>query len=126
MDSMVSTALIIEREIENARRIRDAGTGGKRKESQTSSHLGKKSKVSSSRGFQEQGRGYQGQGQTRTPSQSELITCYHCNQPGHMRRDCPQRQGSHGNGTPQSQSSVGYSQMQYVPSHPDAGQRNQY
>ena len=52
MDSMVSTALIIEREIENARSIRDAGTGGKRKESQTSSHSGKKPKVSNSRGFQ--------------------------------------------------------------------------
>ena len=89
MDSMVNTALIIEREIENAWSIRDAGTGGKRKESQTSSRSGKKPKASSSRGFQGQGRGYQGQGHTRTPSQSELITCYHCNQPRHMRRDCP-------------------------------------
>ena len=33
MDSMVSTALLIEREMENARSIRDAGTGGKRRES---------------------------------------------------------------------------------------------
>ena len=33
MDSMVSTALIIKREIEDARSIRDAGAGGKRKES---------------------------------------------------------------------------------------------
>ena len=48
MDSMVSTTLIIEREIENARSIRDAGTGGKRKESQTSSRSGKKPKASSS------------------------------------------------------------------------------
>ena len=47
MDSMVSTALIIEREIENARSIRDAGTGGKRKEIQTSSRSGKKPKASS-------------------------------------------------------------------------------
>ena len=124
MDSMVSTALIIEQEIENARSIRDAGTGGKRKESQTSSHSRKKPKASSSRGFQGQGRGYHGQGQTRTPSQSELITCYHCNQPGHMRRDCPQRQGSQGHGTPQSQSSVGHAQIQYVPFHPGVGQRN--
>ena len=42
MDSMVITAMAIEREIEDARSIRDAGTGGKRKESQTSSHLEKK------------------------------------------------------------------------------------
>ena len=51
MDSMVSIALIIEREIENARSIRDAGTGGKRKERQTYSRSGKKPKGSSSRGF---------------------------------------------------------------------------
>ena len=37
MDSMVTTAMAIEREIEDARSIRDAGTGAKRKESQTSS-----------------------------------------------------------------------------------------
>ena len=52
MDSMVSKTLIIKGEIENARSIRDAGTGGKRKESQTSSRSGKKPKASSSRGFQ--------------------------------------------------------------------------
>ena len=48
MDSMVSTALIIEREIENVRSIRDVGTGSKRKESQSSSSSGKKPKASSS------------------------------------------------------------------------------
>ena len=37
MDSMVSTTLIIKREIENARSIRDVGADGKRKESQSSS-----------------------------------------------------------------------------------------
>ena len=42
MDSMVSTALIIEREIENAQSIQDAGAGGKRKEDQPSSSLGKR------------------------------------------------------------------------------------
>ena len=60
MDSMVSTALLIEREIENARSIRDAGTAGKRRESQSSSRSGKKPRASSSRGFQS--RGHQGQG----------------------------------------------------------------
>ena len=52
MDSMVSTTLIIEREIENTRSIRDAGTGSKTKESQSSSSSGKKPNASSSRGFQ--------------------------------------------------------------------------
>ena len=60
MDSMVTAAMAIEREIEDARSIRDAGTGGKRKESQTSFSLGKKQKASSSQEFQGQGRGYQG------------------------------------------------------------------
>ena len=68
MDSMVSTSLIIEREIANARSIRDAGVGGKRKESKSSSSSGKKPKTSSSRGFQS--RGHQGQGQARVPSQA--------------------------------------------------------
>ena len=67
MDSMVSTALIIEREIENARSVRDAGASYKRKESQSSSSSGKKSKASSSRGFQS--RGHRGQGQSRVLSQ---------------------------------------------------------
>ena len=80
---MVTTTVTIEREVE------DASTGGKRKESQTSSRSGKKPRDSSSRGFQGQGRGYQGQVQTRTPSQSKPITCYHCHQPGHVRQDFP-------------------------------------
>ena len=86
MDSMVTTTMAIEREIEDARSIRDADTSGKRKESQASFSSGKKPKASSSRGFQGQARGYQGQGQTRTSSQSEPITCYHCHQPGHEAR----------------------------------------
>ena len=91
MDSMVTTAISIEREIEDAWSIPDAGTGGKRKESQTSSSLGNKPRASNSQGFQGQGYGYQGQGQTMTPNQSKPITCYNCHQPGHVRRDCPQR-----------------------------------
>ena len=42
MDSMVKTALTIEREIEDARSTRDAGVSSKRKESQSSSSSGKK------------------------------------------------------------------------------------
>ena len=48
MDSMVGTALTIEREIEDARSTRDAGVSSKRKESQSSSSLGKKQRASSS------------------------------------------------------------------------------
>ena len=60
MDSMVGTALTIEREIEDARSTRDAGVSSKRKESQSSSSSGKKQRASSSRGFQ--GHGHPGQG----------------------------------------------------------------
>ena len=42
MESMVGTALTIEREIEDAQSIRAAGTSGKRKEDQSSSSLGKR------------------------------------------------------------------------------------
>ena len=51
IDSMVGTALTIEREIEDARSTRDADVGSKRKESQFSSSSGKKPKASSSREF---------------------------------------------------------------------------
>ena len=51
MDSMVGTALIIEREIEDARSTRDAGASSKRKESQSSSSSGKRQRASSSQGF---------------------------------------------------------------------------
>ena len=51
MDSMVGTAMTIEREIEDARSTRDAGVSSKRKESQSSSSLGKKPRASSSCGF---------------------------------------------------------------------------
>ena len=63
MDSMVGTALTIEREIENFRRTRDASVNVKRKESQSSSSSGKKPRASSSRGFQS--HDHLGQGQIR-------------------------------------------------------------
>ena len=58
MDSMVRTTMAIEREIEDARRIRDLGASGKRKEDQPSSSSGKKQKTSIPRGFQGRGRDY--------------------------------------------------------------------
>ena len=42
MDSMVGTALAIEREMEDAQGIRDASAGGKRKKDQPSSSLEKR------------------------------------------------------------------------------------
>ena len=46
MNSMVGTALTIEREIEDARSIQATGTSGKRKEDQPSSSLGKRQRTS--------------------------------------------------------------------------------
>ena len=52
MDSMVGTALTIEREIKDARSTRDAGVGSKR-EDQPSSSSGKKQKTFASHEFQD-------------------------------------------------------------------------
>ena len=53
MDSMVSTALIIERQVDDAHSIRDMGASDKKRGSQdSSSSLGKKQSTSVPRGFQ--------------------------------------------------------------------------
>ena len=111
IDSMVGTALTIERDMEDARNTRDARVSGKRKDSQSSSSSGKRQRASSSRGSQSHGHPGQGQmrvtshaGQMRVSSHAGQMVCFHCQQPGHMRRDCPRRQGSQGFGTSQSQS----------------------
>ena len=75
MDSMVGTALTIEREIEDARSTRDASVNTKMKENQSSSSLGKKQRTSSSRGFQ--GRGHPGQRHIRVADQAGQMVCYH-------------------------------------------------
>ena len=63
MDYMVRTTTTIEREIEDARSIRDVGASAKRKKNQpSSSSSGKKQRTFASREFQRQGRSYQGQG----------------------------------------------------------------
>ena len=43
-----------------------------------------------------------------------------------MRRDCPQRQGSQGFGTAQSQLAIGQERAQFIPPHPSTGQKNQF
>ena len=58
MDSMVSTTLIIEREVDDTRSIRDAGASDKKRGSQASSlGSGKKQRTSIQRGFQGRGHG---------------------------------------------------------------------
>ena len=123
MDSMVGIALTIEREIEDAQSTRDASVSSKRKDSQSSSSSGKRQRASSLRGFQS--RGHPGQGQMRVASQAGQMVCYHCQQPRHIRRDCPQRQGSQGFGTAQSQSVAGQERIQYVPPQHGTGPRGQ-
>ena len=77
MDSMVGTALTIEREMKDARNTRDASVSGKRKDIQSSSSSGKRQRASSSRGSQSHDHLGQGQmrvsgqaGQTRVASQA--------------------------------------------------------
>ena len=88
MDSMVGTALTIEREIEDARSTRDVSVGSKR-EDQPSSSSGKRQKTSASHEFQDQGQDW-------ASSQAGQAICYFCRRPGHMRIDCPRRERSHG------------------------------
>ena len=41
------------------------------------------------------GRGRPQDLQAESSGQAKQMTCYHCRQLGHMRRDCPRRQRSH-------------------------------
>ena len=104
MELMVKTAMAIEREVGDARSIWDVSVKDKRNEIQpSSSSSGMKQRTSTPHGFQGQDRGYQGQGQGqsfhdgrhfRATNQLGQRTCFHCHHLGHMRWDCPQRQGS--------------------------------
>ena len=105
VDSRVKMTMTIEGEVDVMRNIQDMGAGTKRNGDQPSSSLGKKHKAFSSQGFQSPD--YPGQGRARVARWAGQMLCFHCQQPGHMRRDYPQRQGSRGLGTVQSQSVEG-------------------
>ena len=85
VDSRVRTTMTTEGEVDVMRGIQDMGAGTKRKGDQPSSSSGKKQKASGSQGFQSPG--YPSQGRVKVSSQDGQIVCYHCQQPGHMRRD---------------------------------------
>ena len=78
---MVGTTLTIEREIEDARGIRDKSTSKKRKGDQPSSSLRKRQRTSVSRAPQIQG-------------QPGPMICFYCHHPRHMKRDFRRRQRS--------------------------------
>ena len=99
------------------------GASIKRKGDQPSSSSRKKQKASGSQGLQSPC--YPGQRRVRVASQDGRMVCYHCQQSGHMRRDCPQRQGSRGFGTVQSQSAAGQVRTHFVSPNPSMGQRDQ-
>ena len=115
---MVGMALTIEREIEDARSTRDVGVGSKR-EDQPFSSSGKRQKTSASHEFQDQGQDW-------AFSQPWQRICYFCRQPGHVRQDCPQRQGSRDFGTTQSQLVVELESIHFIPPHSSTSHRNQF
>ena len=70
VDSMVGTALTMEREVEDARNTRDTGVGSKR-EDRPSSSSGKRQKTSASHEFQDQGQDWACE--TRLPPEKRIL-----------------------------------------------------
>ena len=73
MDLMVKTVMAIEREVDDARSIRDMGIKDKRKEGQpSSSSSGKKQRTYAPQGFQGQGQGQPSQDGRHLRATSQL------------------------------------------------------
>ena len=79
--------MAIEGGVDDIRGIHDMGVGTKRKEDHSSSNPGKKQRTYVPRVSQVQGQG-------KVASQVGQMVCFHCRQPGYMRRDYPKRQRS--------------------------------
>ena len=86
---MARTALAIEREVDDTRSIWGMGASAKREENQFPSSSRKRQKTSASFRYQGRGCGNQSQGRVGAFIYMEQMTCYHCHQSRHMRRDCP-------------------------------------
>ena len=72
LDSMVKTAMAIEREVDDTQSIRDSGVKDKRKESQpSSSSSGKKQRTSTLRKFQGQGRDIRAKARVNRPKMGD-------------------------------------------------------
>ena len=87
VDSRVRMTMTTEGEIDVMRGIQDMGVGTKSKRDYSSSSSRKKPKASGSQGLPSPS--YLSQGQVRVSRRGGQMLCFHCQQPEHMRRDCP-------------------------------------
>ena len=87
-DSMVRTTLAIEREVDDTLSIQDMGVKAKRRRINLPLALGRRTRLLLCTDLKDRVV------QKRASSQLGQMTCYHCHQPRHMRRDCQRRQGS--------------------------------
>ena len=82
MDFMVRTAMAIERKIEDAWSIRDAGASDKRQKGQPSSNSGKKLKASSSQGFRDRAAAIRAKAISRLLITTQIVLFHTLNTPG--------------------------------------------
>ena len=73
LDSMVRTAIVIEKEVDDAQNIRDVGVKDKKRETQPSfSNSGKRQRSSTPQGFQGQGHSYQAKARFDHPKVGDI------------------------------------------------------